>query len=84
MTIDSLIESLSPKFNKDSVFKSGEGAGQSGSFFFFSHNKKYIIKTMTSSELTLFLRILPDYECHLKENPNSLLARIYGVYTVEM
>ena len=84
MTIDGLIESLNPKANRDSVFKSGEGAGQSGSFFFFSHDKKYIIKTMTPSELDLFLRILPDYEVHLKENPNSLLARHYGVYTVEM
>lgn len=39
--------SLSPKFNRDSVFKSGEGAGRSGSFFFFSHDRKFIIKTMT-------------------------------------
>jgi hypothetical protein len=31
-------ESLSPKFNRDMVFKAGEGAGRSGSFFFFSHD----------------------------------------------
>jgi hypothetical protein len=40
-------ESLSPKFNRDSVFKAGEGAGRSGSFFFFSHDRKFIIKTMS-------------------------------------
>lgn len=42
-----LRNSLSPKFNRDQVFMSGEGAGRSGSFFFFSHDKKFIIKTMT-------------------------------------
>ena len=39
--------SLSPKFNRDMVFKAGECAGRSGSFFFFSHDQKYIIKTLT-------------------------------------
>ena len=43
--------SLSPKFNLEQVFKAGEGAGKSGSFFFFSHDKKFIIKTMTDEEL---------------------------------
>lgn len=40
-------QSLSPKYNLDMVFKAGEGAGRSGSFFFFSHDRKWIIKTMT-------------------------------------
>jgi hypothetical protein len=39
----------------DMVFKAGEGAGRSGSFFFFSHDKKFIIKTMTNQELVLFI-----------------------------
>ena len=51
--------SLSPKYNRDMVFKAGEGAGRSGSFFFFSHDRKWIIKTMTKQELELFLRKLP-------------------------
>jgi hypothetical protein len=56
--------SLSPKFNRDAVFKAGEGAGRSGSFFFFSHDRKFIIKTMTTQELQLMLRLLPDYISH--------------------
>jgi len=39
--------SLSPKFNRDMIFKAGEGAGKSGSFFFFSHDQKFVVKTMT-------------------------------------
>jgi hypothetical protein len=43
------------------VFKAGEGAGRSGSFFFFSHDRKFIIKTMTKEELNLFLEKLPAF-----------------------
>ena len=64
------------------MFKAGEGAGRSGSFFFFSHDNKFLIKTMTKGELTLFLSILPAYIDHFIKNPNSLLAKIWGVFTV--
>jgi len=65
------------------VFQAGEGAGKSGSFFFFSHDKKFIIKTMRESELTVFMKILPNYIDHLQRNPDSLLAKIFGVFTVK-
>jgi 1-phosphatidylinositol-4-phosphate 5-kinase len=75
-------DSLSPKFNRDMVFKAGEGAGRSGSFFFFSHDRKFIIKTMTKQELSLFLDKLPEFGAHLKQNPNSIIAKIFGVFTI--
>lgn len=75
-------ESLSPKFNRDMVFKAGEGAGRSGSFFFFSHDRKFIIKTMTRTELDLFLAKLPAFKDHMQQNQNSLLAKIFGVFTI--
>jgi len=39
VTSEVLIESLNPKNNRDMVFKVGEGAGASGSFFFFSADR---------------------------------------------
>ena len=75
-------DSLSPKFNRDMVFKAGEGAGRSGSFFFFSHDRKFIIKTMTSQELSLFLAKLPAFKDHLRNNQSSLLAKIFGLFTI--
>jgi len=59
-------ESLSPKYNREMVFKAGEGAGRSGSFFFFSHDRKFIIKTMTKLELNLFLEKLPLFSQYIK------------------
>ena len=75
--------SLSPKFNRDMVFKAGECAGSSGSFFFFSHDQKFLIKTMTDVELKLLLEITPSLSQHYQDNPNSLLAKILGVFTVK-
>jgi len=76
--------SLSAKRNRDQAFQAGESQGKSGSFFFFSHDKKFIIKTMYDDELKVFLEALPDYFEHLKTNPNCLVARIYGVFKVKM
>ena len=39
---------------------------------------------MTDEELHFFLKILPDYELHFKENPDSIISRMYGVYTIRM
>ena len=65
------------------VFKSGGGDGRSGSFFFFSHDRKFIIKTMSSSELNLYLENLEKFKDHYKQNKSSLLAKIVGVFTVK-
>lgn len=64
------------------VFKAGEGAGKSGSFFFFTHDDRFIIKTMRQGEVNIFLKFLPSYIDHFSKNPQSLLAKIFGVYSV--
>ena len=53
--------SLSPEANRESVFKAGESQGKSGSFFFFSHDKNFIIKTMTDSDLSTFKNVFRHY-----------------------
>jgi hypothetical protein len=42
-----------------------------------------MIKTMKENEVSIFLSFLPKYVEHFEKNPNSLLAKIYGVYTVK-
>lgn len=82
LDISQIHKSLSPKNNRETVFKAGEGSGRSGSFFFFSHDKRFIIKTMSTQELNLFLTYLPLYTGHFTTNESSLLARIFGVFTI--
>lgn len=47
---DQLIKSFDVEMNRGMVFKAGQGAGKSGSFFFFSHDNKFIIKTLRYNE----------------------------------
>ena len=64
--------------------KAGESEGHSGAFFFFSHDKKLLIKTMTQEDFNGFKRMFRDYFRHICSNPDSLLARIYGIYSIEI
>jgi len=47
--------SLDPSLNTKQIFSAGEGTGKSGSFFFFSFDKRFIIKTMNIGEKNTFL-----------------------------
>ena len=66
------------------MFRAGEGAGASGSFFFFSYDHRFIIKTLNTEEVKVLALILPDYLKHIEEMENqSMLARIYGIFTIK-
>ena len=79
-----LLESLDITKNRDKVFGAGEGAGASGSFFFFSHDQRFIIKTLRGNEKFTFLKMIKSYIKHIVDSNNeSLIARIYGIYRVK-
>ena len=58
--------------------------GKSGSFFYFSRDYKYIIKTIHHAEHKLLRRILRDYYQHIENNPNTLISQFYGLHRVKM
>jgi 1-phosphatidylinositol-4-phosphate 5-kinase len=77
-------ESLSVLKNRNQVFQAGEGQGKSGSFFFYSHDRKFIVKTLLKDEKGTFLRMLDQYIDHIVHSDNkSLLVRVYGLYTIQ-
>ena len=61
VTPEIVITALDPKNNEEKMRKAGESKGRSGSFMFFCQNNNFIIKTMNSSELSVFMSILPKY-----------------------
>jgi Phosphatidylinositol-4-phosphate 5-Kinase len=77
---------FAPKENQEAMAKFGEGSGKSASFFFFTENKQFVIKTLKDEELELLAKkgLLEKYYTYLKSNPNSLLARFYGIFTVKI
>lgn len=61
MTLAMIEQSFLPELNRDQVFKTGEGSGKSGSFFFLTHDKRFMIKTINEAELKIMLKILPGF-----------------------
>jgi hypothetical protein len=41
------------------------------------------MKTATASEARFFRKILPDYYRHMKDHPNSLLCRFFGMHRLK-
>ncbi|ORY40954.1 SAICAR synthase-like protein [Rhizoclosmatium globosum] len=58
--------------------------GKSGSFFYFSQDYRFIIKTISKTEHKFFRRILRAYYEHVKANPDTLLCRILGLHRVKV
>jgi 1-phosphatidylinositol-4-phosphate 5-kinase len=56
---------------------------KSGQFFFYTHDRKFMIKTISNEECKLMKAILPAYYQHIKNNPNTLLTRFYGMHRVK-
>lgn len=53
---------------------------KSGSFFYYSHDNQYMIKSQKQDEIKYLRRILPSYFGHLIQYKDSLINRILGVY----
>lgn len=58
--------------------------GKSGSFFYFSRDYKYIIKTIHHAEHKFLRKILKEYYNHIENNPNTLLSQFYGLHRVKV
>lgn len=58
--------------------------GKSGSFFYYSRDYRFIIKTISHSEHNFLRSILKDYHEHVRANPHTLLSRFYGLHRVKM
>lgn len=58
--------------------------GKSGAFFYFTEDRKYVVKTLTKEELRFLLSILPTYFAFMRENPNTFMTRFFGCHGLTM
>lgn len=56
---------------------------KSGAFFFYSYDRRYMIKTISQKEAKFLVKILEHYLVHLTSNPSTLLTRFYGLHRVK-
>jgi 1-phosphatidylinositol-4-phosphate 5-kinase len=55
-------------------------SGQSGSLFYYTKDRKYMMKTIPKREYLKMREILKPYYNHVKKNNDSLLIRFYGLH----
>lgn len=66
----------------DFQFLEFQSNSKSGEFFFFSHNRHYMIKTISHPETMILQTMLASYYVHLQNNHDSLLTQFYGMHKV--
>jgi len=80
-----LYESLNPKSNKKILEKSFEKtSAKGGKPLIKTHDKRFLIKEVSEEERDFFLTLVKNYHGHLNSNPRSLLAKIYGCFSVKV
>lgn len=58
-------------------------SGKSGSFFYYTSDGNFMLKTIRKDEFKLMKRMLRKYYDHLTtDNPDSMISRIYGLHKV--
>ncbi|XP_022146326.1 phosphatidylinositol 4-phosphate 5-kinase 6-like [Momordica charantia] len=58
--------------------------GKSGSFFYLTHDDRYMIKTMRKAEVKVLIRMLPAYYKHVEDFKNTLVTKFYGLHCVKL
>lgn len=58
--------------------------GKSGSFFYYSRDYRFIIKTIHHSEHRRLRKLLKQYYDHVKANPDTLISQFYGLHRVTL
>jgi 1-phosphatidylinositol-4-phosphate 5-kinase len=84
---DDYLKSLGPEnflcnliITKNKSLKEICSSGKSGSFFYFSYDGKYLMKTIPEGEFLKFKEMLQDYYTYMYDNPKTLLQRFFGLY----
>ena len=81
-----LIESIDPINNLDHLSSLSDMAvegGNSGNLLMFTHDKKFLIKTISNEEKLTFLDFLPIYHKRMRDY-KTLLCRIYGLFSIQI
>ncbi|OQR95942.1 phosphatidylinositol-4-phosphate-5-kinase (Pi-PIPK-D8/GPCR-PIPK) [Thraustotheca clavata] len=58
--------------------------GKSGAFFYFTQDRKYLVKTLTHEELKFLLSILPKYVTFISAHPDTFVTRFVGCHALTM
>jgi hypothetical protein len=69
--------------NKLALMLMENSSGKSGSFFFHTADRKYMIKTIKKDEFMVLKKMLPNYFTYMMSNPTSLITKYYGMHHLQ-
>ena len=86
ITIDEIKESFNLEKNfklEFNIANTSELFGKSGATFFFTHDNKYVLKSLSHGHAKTMITNFPKYFTHLlNNNEDSVMVRIYGMYKI--
>jgi len=71
------------KFYSDKLKVIGNPGG-SGAMMWLTHSDIYVIKTVTHAQSDFLHQMLNGYYMTLHQNPNTLLTKFYGLFTLKI
>lgn len=83
LSIRDLLFSLDPEKNLNMINKSFASGGRSANPIIFTHDRKFLLKTISKSEKNILLKLLPEFHRRMRDL-NSYLCRIYGLYRIKL
>jgi 1-phosphatidylinositol-4-phosphate 5-kinase len=57
-------------------------SGKSGSFFYYTQDSRFVIKTIPKHEFKFMKSILKNYHEYLISNPESFISKVLGIHKV--
>jgi 1-phosphatidylinositol-4-phosphate 5-kinase len=54
--------------------------GKSGSFFYYTADGQYMLKTISRGEYVFLRSILFDYYYYLLKNPHTFITKFFGLH----
>ncbi|OWZ21448.1 Phosphatidylinositol-4-phosphate 5 kinase [Phytophthora megakarya] len=78
------VSSASYRNSLQQTTKERVSEGKSGAFFYFTEDRKYVVKTLTNEELKFLLSILPTYYTFMKRHPDTFMTRFFGCHGLTM
>lgn len=57
-------------------------SGKSGSFFYYTSDGRFLLKTMTRTEFKFLKKILRKYYEYILDNPRTLITKFFGLHKI--
>ncbi|KAL3642625.1 hypothetical protein CASFOL_013440 [Castilleja foliolosa] len=66
----------------DDALRQLSSPGKSGTVFFQSQDDRFMFKLLRNSEVKILLKLLPNYQLHVRTYENTLIIKFFGLHRI--